>query len=146
MRRPGSVMTSSSSRQGVIKRRLATGGAIVVAGLLTTVVASAGTSSGPSPVRGAPPVAAEPEPELSVTARASQSRKTLPYATTSSPITPSRDGRVVWVVNPGADTVSVIRTDTNDVIATVRVGDEPQSVAVDPSTASRSRRTPRAAR
>jgi YVTN family beta-propeller protein len=126
-------MTSSSSRQGVIKRRLATGGGIVVAGLLTTVIASAGTTSGPSPVRGAPPVAAEPEPELRVTARASQSRQTLPYATTSSPITPSRDGKVVWVVNPGADTVSVIRTDTNDVIATVRVGDEPQSVAVDPS-------------
>ena len=94
-------MTSSSSRQGVIKRRLATGGGIVVAGLLTTVIASAGTTSGPSPVRGAPPVAAEPEPELRVTARASQSRKTLPYATTSSPITPSRDGKVVWVVNPG---------------------------------------------
>ena len=104
-----------------------------MAGLLTTVIASAGTTSGPSPVRGAPPVAAEPEPELRVTARASQSRKTLPYATTSSPITLSRDGKFVWVVNPGADTVSVICTETNKVIATIKVGDEPQSVALDPN-------------
>ena len=104
-----------------------------MAGLLTTVIASAGTTSGPSPVRGAPPVAAEPEPEIRVTARASQSRKTLPYATTSSPLTLSRDGKLLWVVNPGGDSVSVIRTDRNEVIETIRVGDEPQSIAVDPN-------------
>ena len=54
-------------------------------------------------------------------------------ATYSSPITLSADGRYVWSVNPGADTVSVIYARTNRVIARIRVGDEPQSVAVDPN-------------
>jgi YVTN family beta-propeller protein len=53
--------------------------------------------------------------------------------TTSSPIAISRDGKLVWSVNPGANTVSVIRSDTNKVIATVRVGQEPQAVALDPA-------------
>lgn len=52
--------------------------------------------------------------------------------TTSSPIALSRDGRLVWSVNPAADTVSVIRTDKNKVIATIPVGDEPQNVALTP--------------
>jgi YVTN family beta-propeller protein len=53
--------------------------------------------------------------------------------TTSSPISVSRDGKTVWSVNPGANTVSVIRTDSNRVIATIRVGQEPESVALDPA-------------
>ena len=53
--------------------------------------------------------------------------------TNSSPITLSADGKWVWSVNPGAGTVSVIYTKTNRVVATVRVGDEPQSVALDPN-------------
>jgi YVTN family beta-propeller protein len=52
--------------------------------------------------------------------------------TSSSPISMSRSGRLVWVVNPATDTVSVIRTDANRVVATIAVGDEPQSVALDP--------------
>ncbi|MEA2194239.1 MAG: hypothetical protein QOG42_673, partial [Solirubrobacteraceae bacterium] len=51
-------------------------------------------------------------------------------ATTSSPIALSDDGRLLWSVNPGADTVSVIRTDTNTEIRRIGVGDEPQSVAL----------------
>ena len=51
----------------------------------------------------------------------------------SSPIVMSRDGALVWTVNPGADSVSVIRTDTNRVVAKISVGDEPQSVALDPA-------------
>jgi YVTN family beta-propeller protein len=54
-------------------------------------------------------------------------------ATYSSPISMSADGRFVWVVNPGGDSVSVISTRTNAVIGTVRVGDEPVSVALDPN-------------
>ena len=54
-------------------------------------------------------------------------------ATTSSPISLSADGRLLWVVNPGADTVSVIGTRANRVLRTIGVGNEPQSVAVDPS-------------
>jgi YVTN family beta-propeller protein len=54
-------------------------------------------------------------------------------ATNSSPISLSADGRYLWSVNPGADSVSVIYTRTNRVIRTVKVGDEPQSVAVDPN-------------
>ncbi|MEK0085391.1 YncE family protein [Benzoatithermus flavus] len=53
--------------------------------------------------------------------------------TTSSPIALSLDDRLVWSVNPKDDTVSVIRTDTNQVVRTIRVGDEPQSVALDPN-------------
>jgi YVTN family beta-propeller protein len=100
----------------------------------TTMLASAGTPSAPH-VRGAPPAAAQMERELTtLPARAAQRRnRTFGSATTSSPITLSRNGRLLWVVNPGTDSVSVIRTDTNAVIATIRVGDEPQSVAVDPN-------------
>ena len=54
-------------------------------------------------------------------------------ATNSSPITLSADGKYVWSVNPGADNVSVIYARTNKVIAKIKVGDEPQSVAVDPN-------------
>jgi YVTN family beta-propeller protein len=53
--------------------------------------------------------------------------------TYSSPIAMSADGRFVWVVNPGGDFVSVIYTKTNAVIGRVTVGDEPQSVALDPN-------------
>ena len=53
--------------------------------------------------------------------------------TYSSPIALSADGRYVWAVNPGADTVSVIYTRNNRVVRTVAVGDEPESVALDPN-------------
>jgi YVTN family beta-propeller protein len=55
---------------------------------------------------------------------------TLP--TYSSPIAMSADNKLVWVVDPNDDSVSVIRTDSNVVIGKIRVGDEPQSVALDP--------------
>ena len=57
----------------------------------------------------------------------------FPWATTSSPITMSLDGRLVWVVNPKADTVSVIWAGRDRVVGTIKVGDEPQAVAVDPA-------------
>jgi YVTN family beta-propeller protein len=53
--------------------------------------------------------------------------------TYSSPISMSANGRFVWVVNPAAETVSVISTKSNRVIKTIRVGGEPQSVALDPN-------------
>jgi YVTN family beta-propeller protein len=53
--------------------------------------------------------------------------------TNSSPISLSADGRFVWSVNPGAGNVSVIYTKTNRVVATIKVGEEPQSVALDPN-------------
>jgi YVTN family beta-propeller protein len=59
--------------------------------------------------------------------------KRFSSATYSSPISLSRDGKFVWAVNPGADTVSIISTRTNAVSGTVRVGNEPQSVALDPN-------------
>src|SRR5215203_4470040 len=55
------------------------------------------------------------------------------HPTHSSPIALSRDQRLVWVVNPGDDSVSVLRTDTNQVLKKIKVGDEPQSVALDPN-------------
>ena len=54
----------------------------------------------------------------------------LKPAANSSPIAISDDGRFVWSVNPNADTVSVIRTDTNTEIRRIATGDEPQSVAL----------------
>ena len=53
--------------------------------------------------------------------------------TYSSPIALSGDGKLVWTVNPGNDTVSVIRTDTNRIVGKVTVGNEPQSIALDPA-------------
>lgn len=52
--------------------------------------------------------------------------------TTSSPIALSADNRLLWVVNPADNSVSVIRTDTKHVITKIKVGKEPQSVALDP--------------
>ena len=61
-----------------------------------------------------------------------QARK-YPGPTYSSPIAMSADGKFVWSVNPGADNVAVIYTKTNKVLTRVKVGDEPQSVALDPN-------------
>ncbi len=44
----------------------------------------------------------------------------------------SIDNKLVWTVNPGDDSVSVIRTDQNKVVKKIKVGDEPQGVALDP--------------
>ena len=106
--------------------------AVVVAGSLVSVLASARTSSPSAPRPAAKQ--ADPAPD----AQAAQSRRravrrTYNYATTSSPIARNRSGSLVWSVNPGNDTVSVIRTRTNSVIRQIRVGDEPQSIALDPS-------------
>jgi YVTN family beta-propeller protein len=54
------------------------------------------------------------------------------HPTNSSPISLSADNRLIWVVNSDDDSVSVIRTDLNTVIARIKVGDEPQSVALAP--------------
>jgi YVTN family beta-propeller protein len=53
--------------------------------------------------------------------------------TYSSPIAISQDNALVWVVNPDDDSVSVIRTSNNTLITKIGVGDEPQSIAVDPN-------------
>ena len=50
----------------------------------------------------------------------------------SSPITLSADQKLLWVVNPRDDTVTVIRSQNNEVLATISTGDEPRSVAIDP--------------
>jgi YVTN family beta-propeller protein len=52
--------------------------------------------------------------------------------TYSSPIAISRNDKLIWSVNPGANTVSVIRPDSNAVITNLTVGAEPQSVALTP--------------
>jgi YVTN family beta-propeller protein len=52
--------------------------------------------------------------------------------TTSSPISLSADNQLLWVVNPADNSVSVIRTDTKQVLTKIKVGKEPQSVALDP--------------
>jgi YVTN family beta-propeller protein len=52
--------------------------------------------------------------------------------THSSPIALSLNDRLIWVVNPSDDSVSVLRPDTNTRLATIAVGDEPQSIALTP--------------
>jgi YVTN family beta-propeller protein len=123
-------------------RRLLAGAAVLVTGSLVTVLASANPIE---PVRpagmqqaAATQAAAKAERASSLPARAAGQRRpaprrTLDEPTTSSPIVKSRSGGLVYVVNPGNDTVSVIRTSSNRVIRTLRTGDEPQSVAVDTS-------------
>ena len=76
----------------------------------------------------APVVAAEKAEDAATAAAAAFNRSTY-----SSPIALSADDRLVWSVNPADDSVSVLRTDTNAVLRRIPVGDEPQSVAVDPT-------------
>ncbi len=57
---------------------------------------------------------------------------TFNHPTYSSPIVISADNKLLWPVNPADDSVSVIFTGTNTVIGKIKVGKEPQSVAVDP--------------
>ncbi len=52
--------------------------------------------------------------------------------TASSPIAISITDRLIWVVNPSDDSVSVIRPDNNTRLAKITVGDEPQSIALTP--------------
>lgn len=53
--------------------------------------------------------------------------------THSNPIALSRNDRLVWVVNPSDDSVSVIRPDNNTRLAKISVGHEPQSIALTPN-------------
>ena len=53
--------------------------------------------------------------------------------TYSSPIALSADNRLLWSVNPGDNSVSVLRTDNDTVLKKIYVGREPQSVALDPN-------------
>jgi YVTN family beta-propeller protein len=71
---------------------------------------------------------------LLLLALASEARgaKTFKNPTNSSPIQISANARFVWVVNPAGDSVSVIRTRDRQVVKTIKVGDEPQSLAIDP--------------
>jgi YVTN family beta-propeller protein len=123
-------------------RRLLAGAAVLVAGWFVTVLASADPIDPvrPAGMRQAASTQAAAAPQRaasSLPAAAAQSRRaprrSFDEPTTSSPIVKSRSGGLVFAVNPGNDTVSVIRTGSNRVIRTLRTGDEPQSVAVDPS-------------
>src|SRR5712671_7798863 len=52
--------------------------------------------------------------------------------TYSSPIAISLSDKLIWNVNPGDNSVSVIRPDTNTRITKIAVGAEPQSIALTP--------------
>ncbi|MGI8602185.1 MAG: YncE family protein [Verrucomicrobiales bacterium] len=62
----------------------------------------------------------------------STARGLVAVVTTSSPIVISTNDRLIWATNVSADTVSVLRPDINSVLATIPVGDEPQSIALTP--------------
>lgn len=69
----------------------------------------------------------------SVAATVPSTGQTYPRPTASSPIAVSLNDRLIWVVNPGDDSVSVIRPDTNQRLAKIAVGDEPESIALTPN-------------
>src|SRR5262245_21318804 len=52
--------------------------------------------------------------------------------TYSSPIAISQNDKLIWAVNPGDNSVSVFRPDSNTRITKIAVGTEPQSVALTP--------------
>ena len=52
--------------------------------------------------------------------------------TYSSPIAVSRNDRLIWSVSPQDHTVAIIRPDSNQVIAKIIVGHQPESVALTP--------------
>ena len=54
-------------------------------------------------------------------------------ATYSSPIAISQNDKLIWVVNPSDNSVSVIRPDNNTRLAKIAVGTEPQSIALAPN-------------
>jgi len=114
-------------------RRAAGAGAVIAGASLVTALASSGAKPVAAPAA-APARATAAAPAVAAAARRARRVRhhSFPGPTYSSPITMSRDGRLVWVVNPATDTVSVIWTRALRVIATIKVGDEPQSVAVDP--------------
>src|SRR3954452_15852015 len=124
-------------------RRLVGAVGLILGGLTVSALAATGDRTTKPPASAAPTAATAPVPAASMptaftasadpAVRAAQARRTFSTPTNSSPIAMSRDGRLVSVVNPGADTVTVIRTSNNTVLRTLRVGDEPQSVALDPS-------------
>jgi YVTN family beta-propeller protein len=119
-------------------RRLVVAVALILGGFAVSALADTGGSPSSVPAARAAAAAgtlttAPAARSGAPVARSAQARRTFSAATTSSPISMSRDGRLVWVVNPGADSVTVIRTSTNTVVRTIGVGDEPQSVALDPS-------------
>src|SRR5467141_3602508 len=58
--------------------------------------------------------------------------KAYPGPTVSSPIAISRNDKLIWNVNPGDNSVSVIRPDNNTRITKIAVGAEPQSIALTP--------------
>src|SRR4051794_22853919 len=60
------------------------------------------------------------------------SAQVYPGPTYSSPIAISRNDKLIWSVNPGDNSVSVIRPDNNTRITKITVGTEPQSVALTP--------------
>ena len=100
--------------RGVSMRRAIFVMSVCLLALLLVSAASAiagNTSAGPSPHR---PDAVYTEP------------------TTSSPIALSNDKAFVWVVNPDEDSVSVINAGTDALVFRLTVGDEPQSIALDP--------------
>ncbi|NQZ12539.1 MAG: beta-propeller fold lactonase family protein, partial [Algicola sp.] len=67
---------------------------------------------------------------LLLTACTQKPVETLAQSTYSSPIALSSDNLLVWSVNPDSDSVSVVRTDTLEMITQIAVGDEPRSVAL----------------
>src|SRR3954466_3723589 len=58
--------------------------------------------------------------------------QTFDRPTYSSPIAISGNDRLIWVVNPSDNSVSVIRPDNNTRITKIAVVAEPQSIALTP--------------
>ena len=114
-------------------------GLAVVALPLLLLTALGACSGGGSSDNAPPVVSSAGESELAALEAADANDpanghdKRYPTATHSGPIALSLDNRLLWVVNPDDDSVSVIRTDTRVPVAKIKVGNEPQGVAIDPA-------------
>ncbi len=119
--------------------REARNGLAVVALPLLLLTALGACSGGGSNDNAPPVVSSAGESELAALEAADANDpanghdKRYPTATHSGPIALSLDNRLLWVVNPDDDSVSVIRTDTRVPVAKIKVGNEPQGVAIDPA-------------
>src|SRR4051794_19213697 len=69
---------------------------------------------------------------LMVLAGEARAAKAFKNPTNSSPIQISANARFVWVVSPQTDEVAVIRARDRQLLRKIKVGDEPQSIALSP--------------
>ncbi|PRX43622.1 serine/threonine-protein kinase [Prauserella shujinwangii] len=133
---PGAAATAGEARTepvGAAPRRRRGRVPLAVSGALVAVAVTAGvvllnlpsSGGGTSP----PPGTGEPGSSLDLVAEAGP---VVPVGALPESVALTPDGRRAYVANAADDTVSVLDTRRNEVVATVPVGDDPGGIAVSP--------------